>query len=415
MKRRLSDANDIPSPSTSRPRHHDRPDNAGDDDKQLQLALDLSRRDAQLERMSEQDQIQEAIRQSMLHQEAAAPPPIPAAPNTTSPRPPKAATPLSPEAKLQPIAASRPIASSTKIAPLFASPAKAKPRLGDHGDDGDSRSSAATADAIDWDHTLLFSQEPGRTINRLDGSLDLEYWPGWLLSHPDPDRGRKVLMRWMLNSIQWHRVTYTRPGGFTVRTPRYTTTFGRDETGAPDSAYDKPPKPFPAPLLKIKLQVERLTGASFNSVIVNFYADGNDSISYHSDDEAFLGPNPTIASLTLGSSRDFYMRRKAPAGVDVAPPTKPSGSKGSGPAATRPTEKMVLNDGDLLVMRGKTQAEWEHSVPKRAGNVGGRINLTFRRCVSKRGTDNFLRYNRGGVGDTWRWNGTKMVPGKGGV
>ena len=70
-------------------------------------------------------------------------------------------------------------------------------------------------------------------------------------------------------------------------------------------------------------------GVRYNALIINYYATGDDSISYHADDEAFLGPLPNIASLSLGATRDFYLRRKAPEGVEVAPATSASGSKGS--------------------------------------------------------------------------------------
>lgn len=103
-----------------------------------------------------------------------------------------------------------------------------------------------------------------------------------------------------------------------------------------------------------------------------------------------MGENPTIASLSLGSSRDFYLRRKAPAGVEIAKSNNPMGSKGTGPAATRPTEKFLLSDGDLLLMRGRTQAEWEHSIPKRANLNSGRINITFRTVMNTKGTESEL-------------------------
>jgi hypothetical protein len=170
--------------------------------------------------------------------------------------------------------------------------------------------------------------------------------------------------------------------------------------------------------------------------------------SYHSDDEAFLGPNCTIASLSLGAARDFFMRecglarsvvwsadyvagRKAPAGVDIAParPDQKSGTKGSGPAAGRPTERWRLGDGDLLVMRGRTQSEWEHAVPKRA-SAGPRINITFRRvnCVAGVNSElrgclaavhdslcgpDFMRYSRGD-GPGYRWRGGRLVEAPGG-
>lgn len=133
--------------------------------------------------------------------------------------------------------------------------------------------------------------------------------------------------------------------------------------------------------------MEKRTGSRFNTIIINYYQDGKDSISYHADDESFLGPLPTIASISLGSSRDFYLRRKFSQDSDPRSVTQSQFyTKGSGPAASRLTEKMKFDDGDLIIMRGKTQSEWEHSIPKRA-NAGGRINLTFRKVVSVKGTN----------------------------
>lgn len=203
-----------------------------------------------------------------------------------------------------------------------------------------------------------------------------------------------------------------------IITPRFTATFGKDDTGAPESAYPVKPKVIPPILEQLRLQLEKKTGAHFNAIIVNYYQDGKDSISYHADDETFLGPLPTIASLSLGSSRDFYIRCKF--ATDAAPPKSQFYTKGSGPAASRLTEKMRLDDGDLLVMRGKTQQSTEHSIPKRS-SAGGRINLTFRNVVSVKGTNNFQRYNRGLPTDdetqTYRWDARKgaMMPGYGGI
>jgi hypothetical protein len=85
------------------------------------------------------------------------------------------------------------------------------------------------------------SQTPLEVIDRFDGSLDLLYCKGWLTPI-----ARQALFAWMTAELRWHRVIYTRPGtGITIRTPRYTTTYGRDETGAPDVAYQQPPVAFP--------------------------------------------------------------------------------------------------------------------------------------------------------------------------
>ena len=134
-----------------------------------------------------------------------------------------------------------------------------------------------------------------------------------------------------------------------VRPARYTTTFGIDDSGRALSAYKIRPKDIPGPLMLLKETIERMQneagiepsssteqdssssndGVRYNALIINYYATGDDSISYHADDEAFLGPLPNIASLSLGATRDFYLRRKAPEGVEVAPATSASGSKGS--------------------------------------------------------------------------------------
>jgi alkylated DNA repair dioxygenase AlkB len=120
--------------------------------------------------------------------------------------------------------------------------------------------------------------------------------------------------------------------------------------------------------------------------LVNYYASGSDSISYHSDDERFLGTDPAIASFSLGAKRDFMMKHKNPN----------TGAK---------QLKMPLASGDMILMRGKTQANWLHSIPKRSGKNmedGGRINITFRRAMAKDGTENYYYYNVG-RGPVYRW------------
>lgn len=128
---------------------------------------------------------------------------------------------------------------------------------------------------------------------------------------------------------------------------------------------------------------------------MNYYASGSDSISYHSDDERFLGPLPAIASFSLGAKRDFLMKHKPIAPNDNAPP----------PPETKPI-RLPLASGDMILMRGRTQANWLHSIPKRTGKNaedGGRINITFRRAMVKGGTENYYNYNVG-TGPVFKWN-----------
>ena len=99
------------------------------------------------------------------------------------------------------------------------------------------------------------------------------------------------------------------------------------------------------------------SGCRFNSLLLNRYRDGNDSIGMHADDEPELGENPTVATLSLGAERTFVLRH----------------------AAAKETVKVRLPHGSLLVMAGTTQTHWRHGVPKTAEAVGERVSLTFRR------------------------------------
>jgi alkylated DNA repair dioxygenase AlkB len=103
--------------------------------------------------------------------------------------------------------------------------------------------------------------------------------------------------------------------------------------------------------------VEAHARASFNSVLLNLYRDGQESVGWHSDDEREWGNEPIIASVSLGACREFQMR-----------PTRSAGR----------TIEIPLYNGSLLVMARTTQRDWQHRIPKTALPVGERINLTFR-------------------------------------
>ncbi|MED6124052.1 Alpha-ketoglutarate-dependent dioxygenase alkB 2 [Stylosanthes scabra] len=133
------------------------------------------------------------------------------------------------------------------------------------------------------------------------------------------------------------------------------------------------------PLLKDILDsvLKALPGSSFNSLLLNRYKGGNDYVGWHADDEKLYGSTPEIASLSLGCGRDFFLKKK---------PCKKSCDGSDEPARKRLKKSshgdqhtFRLKHGSLLVMRGYTQRDWVHSVPKRAKADGTRINLTFRR------------------------------------
>ncbi|KAF2252899.1 DNA repair family protein [Trematosphaeria pertusa] len=247
----------------------------------------------------------------------------------------------------------------------------------------------------------------GKLINdQLD--LDLVYYQPYV-----PSAIEKGMFDFLRQELPFYRVQYkiNRGGVETlINTPRFTTVFGVDATSrfADDGElvdaktgrkveagrYKCTPRPIPRCLAHLRRLTEGSTGETFNFCLVNYYADGQDSISYHSDDERFLGPKPAIASFSLGAKRDFLMKHK---------PIPPSTA--SPPAAEPKQLKLPLGSGDMVLMRGKTQASWLHSIPKRAGAEAsrGRINITFRKALVKGGTENYYQYNVGG-GGVFRWD-----------
>jgi alkylated DNA repair dioxygenase AlkB len=157
----------------------------------------------------------------------------------------------------------------------------------------------------------------------------------------------------LVDVIAWDQPTVT-VFGRRHPTPRLTAWYG-------DGAYSysgitHPPAPFPDPLAAIRDLLVETTGTRFNSCLANLYRDGGDSMGAHSDNEPELGPQPTIASVSLGARRRFVMTHIE-----------------SGERFT-----WSLGGGDLLVMSGASQAEYRHAVPKTSARVGTRLNLTFR-------------------------------------
>ena len=197
--------------------------------------------------------------------------------------------------------------------------------------------------------------------------LDLIYITSFIPSPCDMS-----LYTFLLNTLPWYRVEYSKQTDRLIQiiTPRYTTVFGIDETQQSKDKYNRSPRDIPPILNELKQYVEQATDATYNFVLVNFYANGQDSIAFHSDDEHWLGDQPCIASLSLGAERDFYMKNKSNENLK---------------------QNFALNSGDLIVMRGKTQHSWLHSVPKRISQLSGRINITFRRAYIPEGTNNYYR------------------------
>jgi len=144
--------------------------------------------------------------------------------------------------------------------------------------------------------------------------------------------------------------------------PRLSCWIGDPDAGYAYSGVSHAPRPWPPLLVALRDRVAAASDEAFNSVLANRYRDGRDGMGWHADDEPELGPAPVIASLSLGATRRFVFKHRRD-----------------------PVRKLALElpAGSLLLMRGPTQANYRHALPKTARPVGERINLTFRRILAR--------------------------------
>ncbi|WDS35650.1 alpha-ketoglutarate-dependent dioxygenase AlkB [Pseudoxanthomonas sp.] len=160
-------------------------------------------------------------------------------------------------------------------------------------------------------------------------------------------------------SIDWH-THRIRMFGRWVDSPRLSCWIGDPGASYRYSGRTFAPHPWPGALVPLRERLRGELGVDFNSVLANLYRDGRDAMGWHSDDEPELGPEPVIASVSLGAARRFVLRRRDDHAV---------------------RRELLLEPGSLLVMRGSSQRDWQHALARTAKPVGPRINLTFRRIV----------------------------------
>jgi len=167
------------------------------------------------------------------------------------------------------------------------------------------------------------------------------------------DESKELLER-LTNEIEWKQESIRVPGKV-VPLPRLTAWYGDEGTVYKWSGITQHPLAWTPLLKQIRQAVEEAAQTPFNSVLLNYYRSGQDSVSWHSDDEPEL--DPVIASLSFGAVRQFQFKR-----IDD------------------PKERISIDlpDGSLLIMRGTTQQYWRHRIPKTTTIDSSRINLTFR-------------------------------------
>lgn len=198
----------------------------------------------------------------------------------------------------------------------------------------------------------LFADQPPQNMLPCDG--DARLYRDVLRT----DEADRIFERLHM-ALNWQQET-AHIMGRDIAVPRLTSWYG--EVAYRYSGVYHPAAPFPKILLPLRKLAEEHAGQSFNTVLLNLYRDGRDSVSWHADDEDVLGDNPVIASLSFGGERRFHMRHNQ------------SGERVS----------IDLPHNSLLVMGGTMQHHWQHQIPKTARPVEPRINLTFRKTVAER-------------------------------
>lgn len=163
-----------------------------------------------------------------------------------------------------------------------------------------------------------------------------------------------ALFTTLIDETPWRQDTL-RFGGKEVLVPRLQAWYGDKRYGY--SGLRLAPLPWTPTLAAIRARVADCCGVEFNSVLINYYRNGNDSVAWHSDDERELGPDPYIASLSLGAARRFDMKHR-----------------------THKAQRMhmLLENGSLLAMGSGMQRHWIHRLPKEPHVTDARLNLTFR-------------------------------------
>ena len=183
----------------------------------------------------------------------------------------------------------------------------------------------------------------------LEGA-DIEYYPEFIADEP-----AWCLFEHLRKNMAWRQETI-RLYDKSYLVPRLSCWMGDDSLDYAYSNMTMRSTAWSNAVYELLQKVQTVTGHKFNSVLLNYYRDGQDSVGWHSDDEPELGSNPVIASLSLGANRDFHLKHK------------------SKPLQRR---SITLEHGSLLLMQGATQHNWQHQLPKRA-KAQGRVNLTFR-------------------------------------
>jgi alkylated DNA repair dioxygenase AlkB len=199
----------------------------------------------------------------------------------------------------------------------------------------------------------LFENDIDKTKNWLPQDGTVLYY-GKLFNHIQANNYFEKL----LNTIEW-RNDEAIIFGKKIITKRKVAWYGDEPFEYTYSNITKYALPWTNELLELKAAIEKETGETFNSCLLNLYHDGEEGMAWHSDGEKDLKKNGAIGSLTFGAERKFAFKHKH------------TGQK----------VELILENGSLLVMKDTTQTFWLHRLPPTKRISKARVNLTFRTIV----------------------------------
>jgi alkylated DNA repair dioxygenase AlkB len=187
----------------------------------------------------------------------------------------------------------------------------------------------------------------GTNLLPYDGEV---HYYGRFLDDPD------LYFNLLLEKVPWKH-DEIRIMGTIKQARRMVAWFGDNAFSYTYSGVERIAYPWSEELKQLKQAVEGKLDETFNACMLNLYHDGTEGMGWHSDKEDSLVANSSIASLSLGAERKFSLKHKR----------------------TKETVSVKLEHGSLLVMKGKTQANWLHSLPVSTVIHSPRVNLTFRK------------------------------------
>ena len=201
----------------------------------------------------------------------------------------------------------------------------------------------------------LFNLKIDTERNLLPTGGTVNYF-GKIFSDEEASRYYEIL----LNTIDWKNdeaIIF----GKRIVTKRRVAWYGSQEFEYTYSKITKKANLWTTELLLLKKLIEKKTGETFNSCLLNLYHSGEEGMAWHSDDEKDLKKNGAIASVSFGAERKFAFKHKQ----------------------TKETIALNLAHGSLLIMKGATQTNWLHRLPPTKKVDEARINLTFRTIILK--------------------------------